>query len=146
MFSCLKLWAIPLCMWPKLLTWQLKIQVQLPLWQLCSSDKLKIKDEKQFPKSHFCKRKCKLSLFTFNLNLKLLSNRNFWDNITAASIWWLQVQHFVERLQNLKVFCCKESAFKVRAFFHHVLNQVRWVYTESHELSFTTEEYTEWFL
>ena len=47
--------------------------------------------------------------------MKLLSNCDFWENITVASTWWLQAQHFVERQLNLKAichrFCCKERAF-----------------------------------
>ena len=57
------------------------------------------------------------------------------------------MQHFVVRPLNLNMFCrrlCrKDLAFKAQAIFHHVLNQVREVYTESHELFMTGEECTE---
>ena len=65
----------------------------------------------------------------------------------AASTWWSRAQYFVDR--SLKAFCCrfchKESAVKVAALFHHVLAQVKRVYTERHELFITREAYTERF-
>ena len=67
----------------------------------------------------------------------------------AASTGWSRAQYFVERLLNLKAFCSrfcrKELAFKAGAFFHRVLDQVRRVYTEKHELFITREGYTERF-
>ena len=59
----------------------------------------------------------------------------------------LNVDRRCSILLNLNVFwhrlCRKDLAFKAQAIFHHVLNQVRQVYTESHELFMTGEEYTE---
>ena len=62
--------------------------------------------------------------------------------IAVAAFCWKAVE-FKRVLRRL---CRKDLAFKAQAIFHHKLNQVRQVYTESHELFMTGEEYTEWFL